>query len=662
MMPRIFVVFSLIVSLSIVISGCGSSSDSSLGNDLPDSNPLPSTPTTTPNTPSPPETTQMPNVPEVSSSGLARFESAQALASFLTERNLASQREGAGIPETQGGPPGQAGPSEAATAASTPADGFSLTTLQEVGVDESDVVKNDGTYVYVLRDSEIRIVRIQPVEAIQQVASLPIEGFGTALFLRESMLIVLSATAGELDILEPTMVTDPTRPVDIIVPPDFGRGTTTVTVIDISNRSAPHIERTMTLEGDVINSRLIDGTLHLVLREFLQFFSGTVLPEQLPEILPMFVDSTAMNPSSAQLLIQPTGFYRPTTPTDTTHFPPFSHAFTSIASIKLDNAMAPIDAIAILTTPDTLYVSPLSLYLANATCLGCFSAANPTEMTELHKVALTGDGPRYVASGVVPGHPLDQFSFSEHEGFLRIATTVQPGPSNNLFILNEADGRLATVGRLENIAPGETIQSARFVGDRGFLVTFRQIDPLFTLDVSDPRNPVAVGELKVPGFSTFLLPLSDTELLGFGQDADQNGQTKGLQLSLFDVSNFANPILKHHVTIGEPGTFSEALHNHKAFTYFAAEDVVAFPIHEFQSETGFTFIGLDVYRVNGVTGFDPLGRISTGTINGLIANPRYTRGVFSSNTVYAITPSVVTAAPLHDIEGSMPWTVILETS
>ena len=164
----------------------------------------------------------------------------------------------------------------------------------------------------------------------------------------------------------------------------------------------------------------------------------------------------------------------------------------------------------------------------------------------------------------------------------------------------------------------------------------------------------------MPGFSTLLLPISDTELLGFGQDADEDGRTTGLQLSIFDVSNFANPILKHHVTIGERNTHSEALHNHKAFTYFAAQEAVAFPVQEFQSDTGFTFIGLEVYRANGVTGFELLGRISTGTINGLIANPRYTRGVFVENEVYAITPDLIKAAPLQDI-ASAPWSVILET-
>ena len=624
---------SIILCAYISVGGCGNSSSPAVVNDLTDGTPLPQV-----STPAPP----------AEQPGLARFESPEALAAFLTERSLA---------ESSGptGPTGSSGPAAAAGAA-TP-DGFSTTTVQEVGVDESDVVKNDGTHAFVLKDSEIRIVSIQPVETIQQVASVPIEGFGTALFLRENMLIALSVNSGLFGIPEPIASTDPSGSAKFS-PTGPAPQTTVVTVINIANRSAPKIERTLTFEGSLADSRLIDGTLHLVLRDFLQFFSGAIVAEQLPEILPTFVDTAAVDSTATKQLVQATGFYRPSAATSAASFFPFSQTFTSVASIDLDDTGAPIDAIAILTAPGTLYVSLKSLYLTDSSCFGCFSITGSTGTTELHKVSLTRNGPTYVASGLVPGRPLNQFSFSEHEGFLRIATTIRPGPSNNLFVLGEADGLLEIVGQITNIAPGETIQSARFVGDRGFLVTFRRIDPLFTLDLSDPENPIAVGELKVPGFSTFLLPISDTELLGFGQNADERGRTTGLQLSIFDVSNFATPILKHHVTIGEQGTFSEALQNHKAFTYFATEEVVAFPVQEFQSDTGFTFIGLEVYRANGVTGFELLGRISTGTINGLIANPRYTRGVFIENEVYAITPDLIRAAPLQDIQ-SAPWSVVL---
>ena len=121
-----------------------------------------------------------------------------------------------------------------------------------------------------------------------------------------------------------------------------------------------------------------------------------------------------------------------------------------------------------------MYVSLDFLYLADATCFGCFPITSPTDVTELHKVSLTQNGPTYVASGIVPGHPLNQFIFSERNGFLRIATSAFPGPSNTLFVFGETSGSLHIVGSINDIAPVETIQSARFIGDLGVPVIFRQ--------------------------------------------------------------------------------------------------------------------------------------------------------------------------------------------
>jgi hypothetical protein len=153
--------------------------------------------------------------------------------------------------------------------------------------------------------------------------------------------------------------------------------------------------------------------------------------------------------------------------------------------------------------------------------------------------------------------------------------------TNAVYVLGENDDELEIVGRIEGIAPGESVQSARFMGDKGFVVTFEQIDPLFTLDLADPANPRIVGELKVPGFSTFITPLGEDHLLTVGQYVDPEGfnwQT-AVQLSIFDVSDFANPVQTHNLIIGgDTGSYSEALWNPKAFTYFAEAGMVALPV------------------------------------------------------------------------------------
>jgi len=361
--------------------------------------------------------------------------------------------------------------------------------------------------------------------------------------------------------------------------------------------------------------------------------------------------------TQSDLIVRPTAFYRPVEISiDGNSVPivPLRNIFTTVVTIDLDDPGAFMESLSMFSrSSETLYVSRETLYLAepvNYACLEfrCFLAQ--TGSTELHKITLTERGPIYVASGVIPGRPLDQFSFSEHNGFLWVATTTTPGPSNNVFALRDSANRLDIVGRIENIARGEMIRSARFVGDLGFLVTFRQIDPLFTLDLSDPTRPRLVGELKVPGFSTFILPMSRTELLTVGRDADLAGRPLGLQLSIFDVSNFANPTLKHNVVISGRDTISEALSNPKAFTYFAERQVLALPIREFQSNRSSS--GLIVYRASGQAGFELLGRIN-------IDPGTYTRGVFISNNVYAITPDLVRAAPLSNVN-SAPWSVLLQ--
>ena len=664
---------------TISLQACGETAalteDASLG-DIG----MPTSPSPNPSPPKEEEEEPLPN-PELS--GLERFASAEELASFLTERSLADPPFVAfddGV--TRGGPvgePGTAGPAapagapEAAAADTDGSDGFSTTTIQEAGVDESDVVKNDGTHLFILDDSEVRIIQAQPAETIQQVSSIPIEGFGTALFLRDNMLIALSQTFGFFGIPEPLPIPIPFEE-DVSAPPvqselapppkastlfaPSGEQKTIITVADVSNRFSPQIQRTITLDGSLFDSRLVDGTLHMVLQHFNVVFEAPVLIEQLPDILPEFVDTKSGAPDQSGLIVEPTEFYRPIEDPTAPVIPIFDQSFTTVATIDLDNPESSIQSLAVFASPGSLYSSREALYLASTFCGRCFGPSFQNQNTELHKIALSSAGPVYVASGFVPGYPLNQFSFSEHEGFLRVATTTQPGPSNHVFVVKESNGQLDIAGRIENIATTETIQSARFIGDRGFLVTFRRIDPLFTLDLSDPANPRVAGELKVPGFSTFMLPISENELLAVGQDADDEGRTLGMQLSIFDVSNFANPTLMHKVVIGDRGTHSEALHNARAFTYFADEQVVAFPIQETDATTGFTFIGLSVYRATAQAGFELLGNISTGTIDGLITFPRFTRGVFIDNDVYAATPDVVRAAPLADV-GRAPWSAIL---
>jgi hypothetical protein len=318
---------------------------------------------------------------------------------------------------------------------------------------------------------------------------------------------------------------------------------------------------------------------------------------------------------------------------------------------------------------------------------------------------------------------------SEYQGNLRVATTVDAAffgefdrtqPHNNVYVMMQQDTRLDIVGSLEKLAIGEEVKSARFIGDRGYLVTFERRDPLHTLDLSDPRNPLEVGTLIVPGFSTYIVPMDADHLLTVGQyiPEDDPFGSRGVQLSIFDISDFAHPAIDHNIIIrGDGGiyseAYSEALGNSKAFTYFASAGLIALPISiynygpfmdDFVIEPGDTdgdqiddggmpadnttsqtvdediaidpiepgappdtpaseppqkenFDGLFVFSVSAETGFTELGRIST-TFDQAYWWTAFTRGVFIGDDVFAVTNQGVRGAPIDDIE-SVPYELLL---
>jgi len=228
--------------------------------------------------------------------------------------------------------------------------------------------------------------------------------------------------------------------------------------------------------------------------------------------------------------------------------------------------------------------------------------------TAIHRFALPADGPAvYEASGTVPGRMLDQFSFSEFEGHLRVATTVDEpeGPVSRLTVLAVDD--LHGVGSVGDIGEGEELYAVRMLGPVGYAVTFRQTDPLFTLDLSDPADPEVVGELEIPGYSSYLHPISDDLLLGIGQAGTEGGVLTGTQVSLFDVSDPASPerIQQYEVEGGS----SEAEYDHRAFLWWADTNLAVLPVEVHGSDEHFTgAIGVHVDR----DGIDEVGRIEHG--------------------------------------------------
>ena len=244
--------------------------------------------------------------------------------------------------------------------------------------------------------------------------------------------------------------------------------------------------------------------------------------------------------------------------------------------------------------------------------------------THIHKFHLNdGEQPEYVSSGSVSGWIYDQFAMSEYDGYLRVATTDfndwwfsdnedEEEPGNNLFVLRDDNkGQLRQAGEVTGMAPGERIYATRMMGERAYMVTFEQIDPLFTIDLSNPQAPEVVGELKIPGYSAYLHPIDEDHLLAVGVDGDDDGNLGGVAISVFDVSDFANPTLAHKYVIDSDGwSWSEALYDHHAFTFH--RDVLSIPAYSYDYSDGdySYFSGILSFSVDTDQGVAEIGRVN----------------------------------------------------
>jgi uncharacterized secreted protein with C-terminal beta-propeller domain len=290
--------------------------------------------------------------------------------------------------------------------------------------------------------------------------------------------------------------------------------------------------------------------------------------------------------------------------------------------------------------------------------------------TAIHKFELDpslSEPVRYAASGEIDGWILDQFALSEHEGYLRVASTEfdwwwgsteDEEPASSVSVLtDDGAGNLREVGHVGGLGPGERIFAVRFMGERGYVVTFEQIDPLFTLDLSDPHFPKVVGELEVTGFSSYLHPIDDDWLLAIGQEADEEGRVIGLAVSIFDVRDFADPKLAHRYLIEDDEntwSWSDALNDHHAFTYHRG--VLSIPAY-ISGENG-RFNGLLVLHADPEDGIWGLGRIHHQDMSEENGHAWMRRSVYIEDAIYSLSSVGVKVNSLHnpDVEiASVPF-------
>ena len=343
-----------------------------------------------------------------------------------------------------------------------------------------------------------------------------------------------------------------------------------VKVYDVADRGNPVLARNVTVDGGYFDSRMIGDYVYVVVSNPAYYFNGEV---PLPKIRS---DDWVTEISSLDIYYSNTSDYY--------------YAFTTVVAVNIQNDLQePAYLPFLFGTTSNMYVSMNNIYIThpNTTHIVQLGMAQSFEKTIVHRIHVEDGEIKYEASGEVPGHILNQFSMDEFNGHFRIATTTgevwgwgQATSKNHVYILNM---NLNITGKLEDLAPGEKIYSARFMGDRGYLVTFKKIDPLFVLDLSDPEDPRVLGQLKITGYSDYLHPYDETHIIGIGKETVEAEEGnfawyQGVKISLFDVSDVEVPKEIAKYEIGDRGTDSPILRDHKAFLFDKSKNLLVIPV------------------------------------------------------------------------------------
>ncbi|GAA5168469.1 beta-propeller domain-containing protein [Ornithinimicrobium tianjinense] len=485
--------------------------------------------------------------------------------------------------------------SAAAGASSDAAAPHSTTNVQEEGVDEPDIVKTDGRIIVTAVNGRVRIVDVASEKVVSEVR-MPgrrDQAHASELLLSGDTLVVLGQEWSYA------------QPVDGRFLP-FGSARTVVMTVDVSDPSAPRTLGSMRIEGSYRSVRLVGDTVRLVMvteppgveqtqptkgtlaaeaeaeRENRELVMATTIDDWVPHV--QMLDTEGRATSTTQLL----GCDQISRPRD-----PAGLSTMSVLSFGLgDGAPTPTSGAGLVASGDTVYASTDRLVVATSgwdlwrwmgPAVDAIWPTEPVNRTDLHTFDISDpDQTRYVASGSVEGRLLNQWALDEQDGVLRVATTTDPpGASvqsqSSLVVLREDGDELAETGRVDGLGLTEQIRAVRYLSaDLAAVVTFRQTDPLYLVDTSDPTAPRVAGELKIPGYSAYLHPVGDGWLLGVGQDADpKTGQTKGLQASLFDVRDLSAP--RQVTVLTWENAYSMVENDHRAFTLWPATDQVLLP-------------------------------------------------------------------------------------
>jgi len=528
-------------------------------------------------------------------------------------------------------------------------DSVSDTNTQEAGVDEADLVETDREgRIYTGINNTLSIVAAFPPGQMAIVGQLDLNTAISGLYLDEpnQRIVVIGQRYPVYALAE----SDGAALADTAVIGPWPEPTTELIFIDVANVETPTITSRLSIPGFQIATRRIDDRIHLVSQQRLDLPQPLrddselmTLQTQYWNLLWTANDKTQLDQLEAQIravihdaladfdvqaylpqqvvqnsagevteaMLSCADIYAPEVAIR-------SPELLTLTSIGSDGSRA--QSVAVVSQGGVVYATLDHLYITQPS-YGWWLAGDDAERSAIHRFAISGAAPQYLSSGVVSGVVSSPFNMSEHDGYLRVATTEsrwnadnwQQRQLNHLAVLADAgDGRLSLVAPVIDFAEGETIRSSRFLGDRGFVVTFRQIDPLFAFDFSDPTAPQLRGELEIPGFSTYMHPIDENHLLTIGWAGTATGATNQLQLQIFDVSDLDNPrqMQSHIPNLGDAAySWSEAGYDHHAFTYYAPARALAIPMSYSDWGSGDYFNGVIAFSIDPESGISELSRV-----------------------------------------------------
>ena len=416
------------------------------------------------------------------------------------------------------------------TAKSAPAsDGnFGQTNTQVRGVDEADVVKNDGRFLYIVRSEDFLIVDTQTMQEVYHADIKPKDD-GKVYRFSEMYLsgdrMVLTGTQWERpkDIEDDASNDEVVYSMNRAYPYLYGESQSVVLLFDVSDKTAPKLLRTVTQDGDVVSSRMVNGVLYVATRYYVNLNDKNTLKENYaPQ-----VDGKRIGCEDVYL--------RDKDEDVSTYL-----VLTAWNTAQPDSA---VEKLSLLTEADVVYCSTDTFYVLNSVFNWDDRTDIETDSTEIYAFAFSGTTLTLRATGIVPGIVENQYCIDQFGDALRVTTTdydyAKDVDISSLYVLNRD---LKIIGKLKDIAPDEQVKSTRFMGNTAYVVTFRNTDPLFVIDLTVPEQPVIKGQVKLPGFSTYLHPITDTLLVGIGYDGSETDAIyDSVKLSLFDVSDPAQP-------------------------------------------------------------------------------------------------------------------------